>query len=43
MAHTDDEDEARGRVTEADATSADGKRYKSLIINKSGQTGGDDS
>ncbi len=41
MAETDDTDEDRDIVTEADATSPDGKRYKSLIIDKSGETSDD--
>lgn len=43
MADTDEGDDERRIVTEADATSADGKRYRTMIINKSGETSGDDS
>lgn len=43
MADTDEGDDERRIVTEADATSADGKRYRSMIIDKSGVRSGEDS
>lgn len=40
---TDDSTSSRDRVTEADVTNADGTRYETLVVDKSGETSDDES
>lgn len=43
MGKDSDDTTGSGSVSESDATSGDGTRYRTLVVNKSGESDSDDS